>query len=139
MILHLNRYPSPHAGVFGKLSVAYKAHEGDKVFSCVTVERPWLKNAPNISCIPDGEYILKKSFYHRGDHPAYEVQDVPGRSRILIHRANTHLDVQGCIGIGSDFGYVNGLWAITSSRIAFDAFMVEMDIIDEAALVIRWA
>jgi hypothetical protein len=31
---------------------------GDKV--CSTIELPWKKNAPKVSCIPEGEYELKK-------------------------------------------------------------------------------
>jgi hypothetical protein len=68
---------------------------GDKV--CSTIELPWKENAPKISCIPEGEYELKKRFSQRpGNH--FILVNVPGRSFILIHPANDALkELKGCI------------------------------------------
>lgn len=68
-----------------------------------TIERPWLDNAVGISCIPEGTYVLKPKTYGKygtPDNPALWVQDVPGRTHILIHGANRAEQLQGCIAPG---------------------------------------
>lgn len=65
-----------------------------------TIERPWLSNRPNISCIPEGSYQLKPYSSERFPH-VWELQDVPGRSLILIHAGNYAHDIQGCIAVGT--------------------------------------
>lgn len=68
---------------------------GDKV--CSTIELPWKENKPNVSCIPEGRYELKKRYSPRfGKHLI--VMNVPGRSFILLHAANHALkEMRGCI------------------------------------------
>lgn len=77
---------------------------GTKPF-CETVERPWLNNRAYVSCIPDGRYPViisngaaegKKRFRHLH----LSIDDVAGRSAILIHQANEPDDLHGCIGPG---------------------------------------
>lgn len=109
---------SPH-GVFGRLKA------GD--FEWFTVERPWELNLPRVSCIPIGSYLINLGRYNRGDYPAYELADVPQRSLIKIHVANTMNDILGCIGPGKGLGYIKGLWAVTNSQVAFDEFMEAME------------
>ena len=50
-----------------------------------TLEEAWVRNTPNISCIPPGMYTCR-----RVDSPkfgdTFEVADVPGRSHILFHK-----------------------------------------------------
>lgn len=103
-------------GVFGELVYGNGNH-------CFTCERPWLNNEPNISCIPEGQYFLALRKYNRGGYDAVELKDVLGRSYILIHIGNTMDDSAGCILLGSNLGYVNGKWAVTGSRVAFNKFM----------------
>ena len=64
---------------------------------CSTIELPWKNNAPQVSCIPEGEYVLRKRYSPRfGQH--YLLINVPGRSFILIHPANDALkELKGCI------------------------------------------
>ncbi len=64
---------------------------------CKTIELPWRDNRRNVSCIPEGRYRL-------GLYPSRKfglnllVQDVPGRSGILIHPANNAAaELRGCI------------------------------------------
>ncbi|WP_226649631.1 DUF5675 family protein [Microbulbifer variabilis] len=86
-----------------------------RVRDCVfyTVERPWLGNRPFESCIPEGVYSCNP--YNSLRFPnVWELQEVPGRSKILIHTANYSADVQGCIGIGSNLA--PGGWWVTQSR-----------------------
>ncbi|WP_444945649.1 DUF5675 family protein [Microbulbifer sp. VTAC004] len=86
-----------------------------RVRDCVfyTVERPWLGNRPFESCIPEGVYSCNP--YNSLRFPnVWELQEVPGRTKILIHTANYSADVRGCIGIGSNLAH--GGWWVTQSR-----------------------
>ena len=121
------RYGSTPYGTFGHLAVD-GSHIG------FTVECPWAGNAPNVSCIPLGNYILRPSTYHRGRYVTYEVCDVEGRSRIMFHKGNTMRDVAGCVALGGRLGYVDGLWAVVDSARAFPAFMRAMGDVPEANL-----
>jgi hypothetical protein len=95
------------------------------VFTCKTIELPWLNNQRMISCIPDGTYKTT-----RHNSPKYGVcfwlQDVPGRSEILIHHGNYAAsinpstgtpDTRGCILVGERHADVNsdGIPDVTSS------------------------
>ena len=68
-----------------------------KLAVCHTIELPWLKNQRNVSCIPEGRYLLKKGMsQQRGLH--IRVQEVPGREGILFHPGNeAQRDLKGCI------------------------------------------
>lgn len=92
-----------------------------------TVENPWQDNEVGKSCIPEGKYICRPRRYNKGGYDAYEITNVPGRTHILFHIANTHEDVLGCIGVGNDLGFVKGAWAVTASGAAFADFMKELD------------
>ena len=66
-------------------------------FVCYTLERPWMENRRNVSCIPEGCYVLaartSKKF---GQHLL--VEDVPARGLILMHPANdAQYELRGCI------------------------------------------
>lgn len=67
------------------------------VLQCHTIELPWLHNQKQVSCIPEGEYLLKKRYSTKfGDHIV--VVGVPNRSLILIHPANdASKELKGCI------------------------------------------
>ncbi|MCF6168861.1 DUF5675 family protein [Lutibacter sp.] len=61
------------------------------------IELPWLENRKNISCIPEGTYKLKPRFSEKFKHHLL-LENVPGRSLILIHPANDALkELEGCI------------------------------------------
>ena len=64
---------------------------------CYTIELPWLGNQKRISCIPEGEYILRQRFSPKfGWH--LHIMNVPGRDLILIHPANdAKKELLGCI------------------------------------------
>lgn len=119
---------TPH-GVFGRIKFPE--------FECFTVERPWRDNKPRESCIPEGVYTILLGMYNRGGYPAYEVQEVPGRSLIKIHVGNTIDDVIGCIAPGKSLGYLERKWAVTSSGKAFKEFMKAMDGTQESTLEIN--
>ena len=62
-----------------------------------TIELPWRENKRNISCIPEGKYELKARFSEKFKHHL-QLENVPGRSLILLHPANDALkELEGCI------------------------------------------
>jgi hypothetical protein len=80
-----------------------------------TLENPWLNNEPFISCIPIGEYIVKT--YSSNKYPnVWELQDVEGRSYILIHSGNVEEHTQGCILVGRKWGFLGENIAVLDSR-----------------------
>jgi hypothetical protein len=95
--LYLVRDDFKGAGVEGKLYL-------EKVYFCETEERPWLDNAPRISCIPCGVYrvVWKWSPHFQRNMP--HLEDVPGREYIMIHPANFPAQLLGCIAVGSERG-----------------------------------
>lgn len=109
-------------------------HRRDGSVVCCVVEKAWRNNEPNQSCIPEGTYDL---YPHQspkfGDCYALEkcalgvTRDGSGlRSYILIHKANTPSDLQGCLAPGVAFGTVNGEWGVSNSTDAFNALMNEL-------------
>lgn len=116
MDVKLSRFAYSPLGTFGRLSTP----DGITLY---TVERPWLNNAPEISCIPEGHYICAPRMFYRGGYQAVEVVNVPNRSHILFHIANTPADVLGCIGVGARLGCINNLWAVLDSKVGFNLFM----------------
>ena len=116
-------------------------YQDDPKFECYTVERPWLENQSNISCIPEGRYRIFRSQYHRGGYPCFEVADVENRALIKIHIANWPKDVHGCIGMGVEIRplSISGdpVLAVSSSSATFSKWMMAMEGQDEAELDIR--
>lgn len=120
-------------GVFG-YDLAWHRTEG----LLYTVERPWMDNQPNVSCIPEGSYRLVPRFYNRRGYPSYMVEDVEGRDYIMFHRANWAADVRGCIGVGVSAGTLNGRLAVRDSRLGFSRFMLAMEDAPEAILTVSY-
>ena len=129
-ILTLKRFSSTDKGTFGVLL----DEKGYPI--CDSVELPWKQNAPQISCIPAGEYTVKKSFYDKGGYECYEIQNVPNRSDILIHAGNTINDIRGCILIGYGWGRLGVNPAVINSRETLKSFMYLMKDQPEFKLVI---
>lgn len=74
---------------------------GDVVETYYSLELPWKNNERRVSCIPTGNYKLKK--HNSGKFGrCFWLQDVPNRSEILIHPANYTRQLLGCIAIGMD-------------------------------------
>lgn len=71
----------------------------DGSFLAFSLERPWLNNQRQISCIPAGRYRLKKRYSQKFGWHLW-LQNVPDRSLILIHTANYVRQLQGCIAPG---------------------------------------
>jgi hypothetical protein len=65
-----------------------------------TLERPWLNNQPNVSCIPAGIYKFKRD--NCGRFQWFKVLDVPGRTHIEFHEGHKPTHSEGCILICFD-------------------------------------
>lgn len=89
MVVVLSRTYFPN-GTNGKL-------ESDGKFICYTIELPRKENETKVSCIPEGEYVIRKR-YSRKYKWHLEVMDVPSRKGILLHPANNaQSELKGCI------------------------------------------
>ena len=96
-------------------------YHGDDLICC-TMERPWLKNKVNVSCIPAGVYTIKPVTSPKFGF-TYKVENVTGRKHILFHKGNTIDDSLGCIMPVSTYGILNGKWAGLSSKAAYNKLM----------------
>lgn len=86
------------------------------VLICKTMELPWLDNKSNVSCIPEGTYVIHKqdpSFGRDYGYFRFEkvlnrgMNEVAKKSTILIHRITYVKDLRGCIGVGGRFVDLN--------------------------------
>jgi hypothetical protein len=92
--VELRRYLNAAEGTCGIFIV-------NKVPICQTLENPDLNNEPYVSCIPSGTYrckLIRSPKYGK----VYHVQDVPGRSEILIHSGNLVTHTLGCVLTGTE-------------------------------------
>jgi len=113
-------------GTFGQLFVP------DVGFRCMTGELPWRNNSRGLSCIPEG--IYECSHLPRSGSgkfvDVYHVQEVYGRTGILIHAGNYcgdikegfKSDVDGCILLGTKHGYLGTQRAVLNSKTALQGF-----------------
>lgn len=123
--MKLIRLETSDEGTFGILN-----YGGRYLF---TGELPWRGNARGESCIPTGIYQVFMRTSPRFGR-CYEIQDVPGRSDILLHNGNwcgddtlgfkTHVD--GCVLLGLSRGRLDSQNAVFSSRRARHKFENEM-------------
>ena len=120
MIATLRRATSTDQGTFGLVTFGAQ---------CVhTVELPWRDNRSQRSCIPAGAYrcaIVKSPRFGR----VYGVQNVPGRSAVLIHSANLAGDV--------DLGYTTQLHGCIAPAMRLGAMRNNAGQMQAAGLVSR--
>ena len=93
-MVYLERFAYLESGTVGRVLA------GD--WECYSIERPWLNNRPNVSCIPEGDYTCQP-FSGNRFKDVVQIMDVPGRTFILFHAANWPHEVEGCIGVGNYF------------------------------------
>lgn len=115
-------YDSSNGPTFGSLVIT---NDGPNAFACYTLELPWLNDQPDISCIPEGIYPMIR--HSSAAHPnVWKVNNVPGRTEILIHNGNVESDSLGCIIVGyktDPSGQVLGKPAVLESDAALSALM----------------
>lgn len=89
-----------------------------------SLELPYLNNKRRVSSIPLGTYIAIKHVSPKFGECLW-LQDVEGRSEILVHAGNYHTQILGCILIGLDLADINGdgYLDVTSSRKAMKKLM----------------
>lgn len=117
---------------------AYCIGEFSLLFS--TLELPFKNNNKNTSCILPGKYTCSKRFSEKyGWHLI--VNDVLGRSYILIHYGNFNTDTKGCILIGDGFAKINkdSLMDLTNSRKSLQKLMSYISDDDKIELIIQEA
>ena len=110
----LTRYESGPQGTFGRLG---KWH---------TLEREWLDNRFQVSCIPTGTYKVVWVPSPKLRRCTYRLLGTEPRSGILIHSASLATQLQGCIALGEKLGRMDGVKCILVSRPAvreFEALM----------------
>lgn len=98
------------------------ASDGSKSISLCVIERPWLNNAANKSCIPAGIYRVVWSKSPRLRKFTYEIVGVTGRAGIRIHAGNVAADSLGCPLLGMRFGAIGKNRAVLASREAVQKF-----------------
>lgn len=70
----------------------------DVAFEFVTLELPNKGNAHNISCIPEGTYLVEKCKpTAKRKYEYFHILNVPDRNAILMHPGNYTRDILGCI------------------------------------------
>lgn len=106
--VYLTRIASNSVGMYG--AIAYNNNA-----LCVTVERPWLDNQSDISCIPAGKYLFNK-YQSATNGQTWITQDVPGRDNIEIHAANVPAQVEGCCAVGLYFTQFDGVMGVAASQ-----------------------
>lgn len=80
-----------------------------------TMERPWLNNKNNVSCIPTGTYRCTLIYWEKHKKWVYHILDVPHRFGVLIHSANFPTQLLGCIALGEKMGIMDGKRGVFTS------------------------
>lgn len=94
-------------------------YDHNKKELCRTLENPWIRNIIKISCIPEGKYQCKK-FTGKKYKDVWIINDVNRRSYILIHNGNLEKHTQGCVLVGSNWGFLQDELAVLNSRKTLD-------------------
>lgn len=115
-------------GTFGVLTICGQAF-------CVVLELPDRLNTANISNIPSGQYVCKKTKSIKFGE-TFEIIDVVNRSMILFHKGNLVTDSRGCIILAQYFGKLHGKRAVLNSGKTFKSFMGMMEDVDKFYLTI---
>lgn len=106
---------------------------------CKTLERAWLNNAPNISCVPPGLYRCKLEYSNNFKCDLWELKGVDGRSECKFHSASFFFDLEGCISLGDSYSDINGdgLVDLLNSKETMKKFHKELDGLTEIDLYIN--
>lgn len=99
------------------------------------LELPWRDNAREISCIPDGTYVVSPRHNAKfGDHLI--VHKVLNRDFILFHSGNLPEHTHGCILVGLRHGDIDGdgIPDVLSSRTAMG--LLAQLVTEKAVLVV---
>lgn len=128
--IYIERFCESPMGTFGRVIL--------DDFQCYSVERQWLGNTPNLSCIPVGTYDIIRVPNLKKKGAQWQFVDVPDRSAIEFHVANVASEVQGCIGLGKSLGTLWGQWAVMESADTLLLFNKLLDLYTKAHVTIDW-
>lgn len=119
------RNPDQTKEVTGQIAAV---NESGAILKLFTMERPWLNNQNEISCIPPGKYSVIKVPATHIPYPHFAVENVPDRAGICIHKANYVIQLEGCVAVGMELKDINGdgLLDTVSSGQAFDLLFAHM-------------
>lgn len=115
MKLKLKRIQQDNIQTLGELTVV--GESGFDLFTCKTMELGWNDNKRRISCIPKGNYAVKRRYSEKYKQH-FHILNVPNRDFILIHPANYSRQLLGCVGVGESHIDIDkdGLKDITNSK-----------------------
>ena len=102
--LILERNKSTLYSTTGKLLLV--DNKNNLILQLQTLERPWIFNERKVSCVPTGTYLVKPHISPKFGQ-CLKIQDVKGRSDILIHPGNVVNDTLGCVLVGLTSGSVD--------------------------------
>ena len=140
-MITLDRYKSTPDLTLGRLSMPCG-------YTCYVLELPWRGNRRSKSCIPDGEYPLRKRrspVVQRSSggefREGYELTCVPDRTYIMIHPGNWVRNTDGCLLPGRKPQDIRGELGVPSSRAVFRELMARLDKLDddERLMRVRWS
>ena len=73
-----------------------------------------------VLCVPAGAYPLIWDYSPKFQRDLWELNEVPGRSECKFHKGNTMKDTEGCLIVGTNLGYMDGLRAVLYSGTALN-------------------
>jgi hypothetical protein len=102
------------------------------------LELPWRQNKKGISCIPEGLYRAVAVRRTSNKMYAIWIQDVPGRSEVMIHTANYVRELRGCLAPGVAHIDIDGdgIIDIRSSQMIMDTLQLNIPLGDEIEVMI---
>lgn len=101
------------------------------------LERKWLNNKPQESCVPPSEDYRCKRVISPTFGETFQIINVKDRSHILFHKGNYMYDSKGCVLVGERFDPVSKGYGITNSGEGFAEFMGRLKGVDEFRLRIK--
>lgn len=115
--LTINRWYQPHV-THGEFILEDSISQG-VMFKGYTLERPWLFNQADISCIKKGDY---KAIKHNSPKHGWCIKllNVEDRTEILIHIGNYLHNTLGCILVGEYITHSKKGPAVYKSKPTFD-------------------
>ena len=122
------------------MGVCYvRDEQGCLLFKSESLERGWMDNERNVSCIPEGDYPVKLEYSSKFRKELYEIYDVPNRSECKFHAANYWRQLNGCIALGKNRKDIDGdgYRDVTSSKVTMAEFHEAMDGDTKARLIIK--
>jgi len=107
-------------------------------FTALSLERGWMNNQKNVSCIPAGVYTVKLEYSNKFKQKLWEIKGVPNRSECKFHSANYWYQLNGCVSLGLRYKLLNNdnYRDVTNSKDTMKAFHTALKNYSEAILII---